>query len=107
MVTKYLTKSDSFVPVDVPRNNIMENLKSTVNEYVGKFLKKLSSQNGFYFQCQLCPHKSAEKKEVLHHFLTIHSEHYASKEIKKKINEMKLVLKENEVLIDLPSTNPG
>ena len=105
MVTKYLTKSDSFVPVDVPRNNIMENLKSTVNEYVGKFLKKLSSQKGFYFQCQLCPHRSAEKKEVLHHFLTIHSEHYASKEIKNKMDEMKLILKENEVLSNLPNSD--
>ena len=70
MVTNYLTNDDSFVPVDAPRDNIMENLKFTVNEYVGKSLKKLSSQKGFYFQCQLCPHRSAEKKEVLHHFLT-------------------------------------
>ena len=110
MVTNYLTKNDSFVPVDVPRNNIMDNLKSTVNEYVGKFLKKLSSQNGFYFQCQLCPHKSAKKKVVLHHFLTIHSEHYASKEIKQKMDEMKLNFKQKEVLMNLPncdSTNLG
>ena len=62
MVTNYLKKNDSFVPAGVPRNKIMENLKYTVNEYVGKFLKKLSSENGYYFQCQLCPHKFAEKK---------------------------------------------
>ena len=32
MVTNYSTKNDSFVPADVPRNNIMENLKSNVSK---------------------------------------------------------------------------
>ena len=85
--------------VELSHDEIMEKLKTTVNEYVSKFLKKTSSPNGVYFQCQLCSHNSSQKKMVLHHFLTFHSDHYASKEINQKMDQMKVLLMEKEKIV--------